>query len=292
MNFFKALFGGKEETPEEKRQADEAKNFELFKFDGVRAAKMGQWGYAVKCYQEALKIKDDLEVRDYLATALMHNNELPLALEQLGKLAAAEPENAAIFMQMARVAYLMEDYGRMMQACGKAMELDKENPDALYLYAQAHIGCGEVINAIALLTKAITLRDDFGDAYLLRGKTLLKMGDADSADEDASHLLSVFSDNEDVLLLKARIEHARGDDAAAIGYYNKVIEVNPFCTDAFKERGQIHYERGESKQAGEDMQKVLELDPGQLADVSGEYSAEGVEQKVRQAYSNINPLGL
>lgn len=292
MNFFKALFGGKEETPEEKRLADEAKNFELFKYDGVKAAKMGQWEYAVKCYEEALKIKDDLEVRDYLATALMHNNELSLALEQLEVLAAAEPENAAILRQMARVAYLMEDYSRMAQVCGKAMELDKDNVDVLYLYAQASIGCSDMINAIAMLTKAITLKEDFGDAYLLRGKTLLKMGDADSADGDAAHLLSLFPDSEDVLLFKARIEHAKGNGDAAIGYYNKVIEVNPFCTDAFKERGQIYYERGESKLAEEDMQKVLELDPGQLADVSGEYSAEGVEQKVKQAYSNINPLGL
>ena len=29
-----------------------------------------------------------------------------------------------------------------------------------------------------------------------------------------------------------------------------------------------------------------------LADVNGEYSAEGIEQRVKQAYSAINPLGL
>ena len=34
------------------------------------------------------------------------------------------------------------------------------------------------------------------------------------------------------------------------------------------------------------------IDPQQLADVSGEYSAEGIEQRVKQAYSVANPLGL
>ena len=43
MNFFKALFGGKDENPEEKRQAEEAKNFEILKYDGVKALKIRQW---------------------------------------------------------------------------------------------------------------------------------------------------------------------------------------------------------------------------------------------------------
>ena len=41
-----------------------------------------------------------------------------------------------------------------------------------------------------------------------------------------------------------------------------------------------------------DMLKVMEIDPEQASNVTGEYSAEGIEHKVRQAYSNINPLGL
>ena len=44
--------------------------------------------------------------------------------------------------------------------------------------------------------------------------------------------------------------------------------------------------------AKEDMQKVLELDPDKVANISGDFSAEGIEHKVKQAYSNINPFGL
>ena len=64
MNIFKALFGGEEETPEEKQKADKAKRFDMFKYDGVKAARMGQHDYAVKCYNEALAIHDDLETHD------------------------------------------------------------------------------------------------------------------------------------------------------------------------------------------------------------------------------------
>jgi len=40
------------------------------------------------------------------------------------------------------------------------------------------------------------------------------------------------------------------------------------------------------------MQQVLELDPKQTADINGEFSAEGVEEKTKQAYNKINPFGL
>ncbi len=47
MNIFKALFGGEEETPEEKQKADKAKRFDMFKYDGVKAARMGQHDYEI-----------------------------------------------------------------------------------------------------------------------------------------------------------------------------------------------------------------------------------------------------
>lgn len=292
MNFFKALFGGSEETPEQKQQADETRKFDMFKYDGVKAAKMGQHDYAVKCYKEALKIREDLEVRDYLAQSLIRTGQLSEAYEQLETLAAAEPENTAIFIQMAQVAHMMENYTAMAQACERALLIDNQNARAHYLYAQACIGQEDMINAIAMLTKAITLKDDMAEAYLLRGQTLLKMGDASGADGDCTHLLADYATNEDVLMLKARIERAKGNADAAIEAYGRVIDANPFCIDAFKERGALRYEKGDMAGAKEDAQHAMELEPNDMEAVNGEYSAEGIEQRTRQAYRNINPLGL
>ena len=75
MNFLKALFGGKEENSEEKRQADEQKNFDILKYDGVKALKTGQWQQAIRCLNHALNIREDLECHDYLSQALLQNNE-------------------------------------------------------------------------------------------------------------------------------------------------------------------------------------------------------------------------
>ena len=48
-NFFKSFFSGKSETPESEKQKNDQKNFEIFKYDGLRAQRMGRPDYAVKC---------------------------------------------------------------------------------------------------------------------------------------------------------------------------------------------------------------------------------------------------
>ena len=105
-------------------------------------------------------------------------------------------------------------------------------------------------------------------------------------------LITTYPQNEDVLMLKARIEHAEVKRDEEKATYTQVIALSPFSTDAFKERGQVKYEKGAMNGAKEDMQKVLEIDPDKVAAITGEYSAEGIEHKVKQAYSNINPFGI
>jgi tetratricopeptide (TPR) repeat protein len=292
MNFLKALFGGKEDDPEEKKKDEESKNFDVLKYDGIVATKTGQDEYAIKCFRHALEIKDDLEIRDFLSQALIHRNELLPAYEELQKLAEAQPKNQQIFMRIANVTYMMEDYNLMADACEKALLIDQENAEVYYMYARACIGQKDLVNAVAMLTKAISKKEDYGEAYLLRGDTLLKMGDINSADEDVAFLLEHVDNNEDVLMLKARIENAKGNADESLSYYDKVIDANPFSVDAYKERGAIRLQKGDKDGSAEDMQKVLELNPEGAADINGEYSAEGVEEQVRKAYRDNNPFGL
>lgn len=295
MGFLKTLFSGKVETPEEKKREEDSKNFDVLKYDGVKALRVGEPARAVEFFTHALTMQEDLEVRDYLSQALIHEDRLEEAYEQLEKLSEAEPENVQLLVRMTDVAYMMEDYDKMEELCEKAMLIDKDNPMLLMLYARACIGRGDLVNAVAMLTKAISMREDYGDAYLLRGDTLLEMGDVASADEDAKWLDEHTSGIEEVLLLNARVEEKKGEHQKAIGYYNQVIKANPFNAIAFEERGKIKLEIGDKEGADADMRSLLELEPQRVDGVNGEYTAEGTEdiaKKVEQAYRNSNPFGL
>ncbi len=283
MNFFKALFGSKPKTPEEDKKETEEHNFDVLKYDGKQAMMQGNTEYAVKCLTHALKIKDDPETRDYLSQALIRQGDLLMAYEHLQKLAETEPDNVKIYIRMANVAYMMEDYNAMSNACEKAMLVDKDMPELMYLYAQACIGLNDTSNAVAMLTKAINLREDYGDAYLLRGETLLADGKLDDAAEDVAWLMERYSETEEVLMLNGRLEKAKGDSDKAMATFNSVIELNPFSIDAYRERAAIKLEQGDKEGHDEDMKKIQEMTP--------ENDEEDIEEKTRQAYKNSNPFG-
>lgn len=277
MNFLKSLFGRKEEDPEKKKVEEAARNFDVFKYDGVRALRSGQLPYAIECFNHALDIRDDLEVRDYLSQALIRNNELLPAYEQLQMLHEAQPDNLQVLHRMADVTYMMEDYVTMADVCEKALLLDKNDPETLFFYARACIGQDDRVNAIAMLTKAIAVKEDFAEARLLRGQTLLEMGDTESASEDVDWLLQHTKDSEDVLLLQAQVDTAKGDLQKAADVYTKVIELNPFSLQAFRERGAIRLNLGDKEGAEEDMKSVLELDPKATEQINGKFDNGATE---------------
>lgn len=288
MNFFKALFGGKEEKPEDKKKAEEEKNFDVLKYDGVRALRSGQHDYAIKCFTHALQMKEDLEIRDYMSQAMIRADMLPEAYDNLLKIAEAQPDNIQVYIRMANVCYMMENYTAMGEACEKAILIDPNNTEATFLYARACIGHGDTTNAVAMLTKAISLKDDYAEAYLLRGETLLAAGETEEADADALWLLEHTQDNEDVLTLKARIERAKGNSDAAIDCFTKVIDANPFNIDAYRERGEMKLVAGDEKGGNEDIRHAAELANNGNGDADG----ENISKKVDEAYKNINPLGI
>lgn len=171
------------------------------------------------------------------------------------------------------------------------MEMDKPSC-GYYLSACSSLDHGDPISAIALLTQAITKNDADVPSRLMRAQLLLRMGDLSTAASDAEWLYSHEGDMEEVLLLTARVAYAQGENEKALYIYNKVLEVNPNLAEAYTERGRIYFERGESQLAEADLRKVLELNPQKIAEVSGEYSAEGSEHHAKRGYSVMNPFGL
>lgn len=75
MGFLKTLFGGREESPEEKAEKRREREFDVLKYDGVRARKMGEVKYAIRCFREALALRNDSETASYLAEALLSDKQ-------------------------------------------------------------------------------------------------------------------------------------------------------------------------------------------------------------------------
>ena len=105
MIFLKKLFGATPEVPEEEQRAQEARDFDVLKYDGVAALRQNAYDYAIKCFDYALDMRDDAETRDY-ATFLRRLAALPspppLMIEHLK--GAEEYAAAAAHIQAAGAA--------------------------------------------------------------------------------------------------------------------------------------------------------------------------------------------
>lgn len=209
-----------------------ARDYDVLRTDGVRALRTGQYAYAVKCFSKALEIKDDLETHDYLSQAYIQNEQLQEGYGQLVLLSEAQPDNIHILASMAKVAYLMENYTLMAECCEKAMLIDKDNAEIVFLYARAARGQHDTVNAIAMYTKTLMLDENFAAANLERGQLLLEKGDIEGATEDADYLAEVAPDAEEVLLFRAQLFLQQQRVGEAISCYERALEVNPYCNEA------------------------------------------------------------
>ena len=162
---------------------------------------------------------------------------------------------------MAQVAFLMEDYGAMASSCEKALLISQDNPEIYYLYGRACLGQEDLTNALAMYTKAISINENYADAYLMRANVLLEKGEVEDADKDSEWLMERAPEVEDVLLLKAKVEMAKGELAKALSFYNKVIEQNPFSIDGYSERAKLKMQMDDQQGAAEDLAKLKDINP-------------------------------
>lgn len=308
MGFFTSFFSGKTESPADEKQKSDRKNFEIFKYDGMRAQRMGRADYAVKCFTEALAIYEDFETMGYLAQVYIQTGEADNARKLLEQMTRIEPEHTATYISLANVCYMLEDYTAMAEAATKAIEIEEGNAMAHYLLGKADDSRGDGIMCVAHLTKAIVLKEDFTDARLLRAEALTKMKQYKEAMEDIDAILAQDPEEEAALLLRGKIREATEDEDAAEADYRLVTELNPFNEQAFLYLGQLYinrkrlteaielfteaielnpdfstayHERGRAKLlngdkegATEDMKKGMELNPKEAKSITGQYNGQ------------------
>lgn len=311
-NFLKSLFGGDSESPEEQAKKQE-KKFELFKYDGLRAQKMGKTAYAQSCFEEALKIKEDYETFSYLAALLIQQNKWDEARNNLEQMIRVDALCPTAYLTMGHVCFLQEDYERMKEVCIKATELTPEEAMPFFLLAKADRGLKDVISAIANLTKALTLKEDFTEARLNRAEILLDMHQLKEAKEDIDRVLTADQEEETALLLLGRWQEDSDQCEEALQTYLQITEGNPFneqaflrrgkllislkrleeaivCLDeaielnpslaaAYKERGNAKLLNGDKEGSISDLKKALELNPKEGEALTGKFDNRGEELK-------------
>jgi tetratricopeptide (TPR) repeat protein len=271
-NFLKSLFSSSEtQTPDDVQAKNDRKNFDVFKYDGIRALRTGQVQYAIKCYKEALKIKEDTEVMQYLVTAYTAVHEAGEALNVVNRLVEMEPDNATMLLLRANLFYQADREDDSVADCLRVIESDASNPVAWYLMGRAKKRLEDLSGAIADLTKALALRDDFVEVILLRAEALLDTGQMEEALSDVERVILLAPEEEAVYLLRGRINERLGNFSAAADDFNQVVSLNPFNEEAALLKGALLIKGGHCEEAIAFFDEMIELKP----DFSDAYRGRG-----------------
>lgn len=294
-NIFKSLFSSSKEISKDEMAKSEQKKFDVLKYDGVRALKIGKLAYAIKCLVGALDLQEDFETRTYLVTAYMAAHKLEEALGELNQLVELDPDHIQTRLSRINLLFMLDKESEVEVDCLHIIGLDETNHLPWFLLGKAKRALGNPLGAIADLTKAIALNESFIDAYLLRAEVLLAMGQAKEALLDVEKALLLNPEEESSYLLRGCIQEALGNwDAAAADYQNtlelnpfneeaglltgrllitqnrldeaicffdELIELKPELAKAYAERGRAKNLKGDKVGAFEDLKKSIELNP-------------------------------
>ena len=117
-NFFTSLFSSSKpaEATEDKAK-NEQKNFDILKYDGVRAQKMGKLAYAIKCFTEALNIQEDFETMSYLVSAYTMANDLGKAEDVLNRMVEMEPDHIATRLTRVNLLFMLDKDAEVITDC-------------------------------------------------------------------------------------------------------------------------------------------------------------------------------
>lgn len=288
MGFFKTLFTGKEETDEERQEQRKENDFDVFKYDGVKAMQIGKIDYAIACFERALELKDDAETHRFYANALLQKNDLDAAIGQLEAVKDMEPDNMETLLALSELYFQTEAYDKLEETCQRTMELDPSLAMPHLLLAKMYDAQKDYINAIAQLTQAIALKEDFAEAYLLRAKVLFSMLQYNEAEKDIDVVLGQDDSSDEILEMKAECCDALGKKEEAKTYYNKVIQLNPYFTKAYMQLGRLLKDEGKTEEAAKIVEEGLALKPEALKDINGNYT--NMETKMQETYDSINPF--
>ncbi len=261
MGFFKTLFGGGVSDPVEEQKKQIQKEFEILKYDGIRARRMHRMDYARKCFEEAIKLQDDFETYAQLVQLLFETGDFQAALEPLDHMAKAEPHIAETFISLATVHFMLENYQEMADNAQLAIDKAPDNVQAYYLKGKAMQGLAQEDEAVNLFTKAIDLQNDFAEALLLRGQIYLRQAKLTEALADAEAEIASGKEVESGLLLRGSVKEVENQPEDAEADYRQVLELDPFNQQAYIYIGKLYLKKERYADAIGVMDDAIEMSP-------------------------------
>jgi tetratricopeptide (TPR) repeat protein len=300
MGFFSSLFSSSSASPEEEKARKDEQNFDVLKYDGIRAAKIGQLKYAAKCFENALELRNDFETKGHLVGIYTAMDRPEDALSLVSEMVNEEPTHTDTRFVKIDLLLVLDRYQEVVEECEAVLSANQSNAEALYKMARAKKGLSDALGSLTAVSKSLSINPENAEAYRLRAQLLDDMNQTSDAIEDMDKAIEYKRDEDLYFVERGNLYAKKGNFDKAEADYDKAIELNPFCdkanvakgslliaqgkmdeaisyfdsliseneemAEAYSERGRAKRLKGDNAGAMDDLKKSLELAPeGEIA---------------------------
>lgn len=246
MGLLSFIFGNGESKADNTEKKDN-REFEILKFDGVKALKTGMVDYAIKCLTSALEIKQDYDTMEYLATVYLRTYNTDEAKELLGKMVEMQPDNFVAYTLMANVYSQEEDLAQTREYGLKALELNPNQPNLYVLLSRNELRGGNSELAQEYVSKSLEQDNTSFVAKQLMAEVLTVNGQYDKAEELINQLIADEVEPDECIILLGDLFLAKKDADEARAQYERALEYNPFNEKAKCKLALLYSSMGETQ---------------------------------------------
>lgn len=171
-----------------------------------------------------------------------------------------DPLNAKASFDAGMRLFKIARYNQAILSFDRAIALKPDMVDAYLLRGRAYVGNAQPEHAIGDFTKVTELHPSDPTGWIERGVAYLDLNNFQAAINDASHAIAVNPNEGAAYNLRGSAVRKFGDPKKALVDFNRAVELSPIA-DNYYQRGATYQLLGEHQLAIADFDRVIELIP-------------------------------
>jgi tetratricopeptide (TPR) repeat protein len=228
---------------------------------GVTLVRLGRFDEAVEAYRTALKLdSSNAPLRMNLALAFYKKGDVRHTAEELEILRKADDRDPRADTLLGDCYSKLGEYEHALAVVEPASRAHPDDLDLAYVTGAALIATGRNRDGIARVQRVAEARRS-AEAYLLAGKTWLKIGEPDKAVKDLEAAAAIDPALPGIYTLRGVAREGSFDTAGAESDLRKALELNPNDLEALVHLGAILYTRRELAESKTYLDRALKIDP-------------------------------
>jgi len=224
----------------------------------------------------ALYLKDDQRAREAVSLWLQRSPDSPKAHKIALLLALKQGDTEAAVKHLTRLLKLTREEDRAqvlldilrfmdkqvakdvsLQVMERVSQRFADSPEVLYAYAMLALRQGETEQALAQVTRALTLRPDWPKLRLMQTQLLTQLGETEKARQILMELVAKQPENLQLRLLLAQLLLKQGKFDEAEQQLQRILERQPDHPDALYAHALLNIQKKNDKVAEKDLEKLL-----------------------------------